>query len=539
MAPRRFGLLLASAGALSGCAMSSGTAPAPNEAPPAVDMLINGGLLHDGTGAPGRVTQIGIIGDKVAYIGSDATKRFRAGRVIDASGLIVAPGFIDPHTHAGSDLASSDAEHRANPGFAFQGVTTVIIGNDGFGSPEIAAMAGAADRLGIGTNVGFLVGHGAVREAVLGKANRAPDAEELIRMEAITRQAMCEGAWGFSAGLYYVPQNYAKTDEVIALARVASGLGGYYDTHMRDESTYNVTVTGALAEALEIGREAEIPVHISHIKALGPAVWGHSARMIAMVEQARAQGQRVTADQYPWEASGTRISNALVPRDALAGGLDALRERLAVPEQRTAIREGMIKGLARRGGAEKLLVTGGLGGSEAPVGSTLAEIAEARDMAPVDAALAILEVGDARLASFNMNPDDIAAFASRDWVVTGSDGSNGHPRKYASFPKAYRDLVKGDGPTGSRMDLARFIRRSSGMTADIIGLEKRGYLREGYFADIVIFDPDRFAPQATYQAPRELSSGVVHLLVNGQSLIEDGKPGGVMPGRALLKDAPC
>jgi len=523
--------------------MSSGTDLVPSETPAAVDILITGGLVHDGSGAPVRITQIAITGDTIAYIGDDAGERFLADSVIDASSLIVAPGFIDPHTHAGSDLASSEAGRRANPAFAFQGVTTVMIGNDGFGSPQIAGMAGAAQRLGIGTNVGFLVGHGAVREAVLGKANRAPDAGELARMEAITRQALCEGAWGFSAGLYYVPQNYAKTDEVIALARVASGLGGYYDTHMRDESTYNVTVTGALAEALEIGREAEIPVHISHIKALGPAVWGHSARMIAMIEKARAEGQRVTADQYPWEASGTRISNALVPRDALEGGLDALRGRLATPEQRAAIRKGMITGLARRGGADKLLITGRLGGSEAAIGSTLAQIAKARDIEPVDAALAILEVGDARVASFNMNPDDIAAFASRDWVVTGSDGSNGHPRKYASFPKAYRDLVKGQ----AQMDIARFIRRSSGMTADIIGLEKRGYLREGYFADIVIFDPDRFAPQATYQTPRELSSGVVHLLVNGQGLIEDGQintgPSGAMPadlpGRALLKDAPC
>jgi N-acyl-D-aspartate/D-glutamate deacylase len=354
-------------------------------------------------------------------------------------------------------------------------------------------------------------------------------------MEALTRGAMCDGAWGLSAGLYYAPQTYAQTAEVTALAQVAGELGGYYDTHMRDESTYNVTVTGALSEALLIGREAQLPVHIAHIKALGPAVWGHSAQMITMIEEARSAGQRVTADQYPWEASGTRISNALVPRWALEGGLSSLRVRLNEAEARAAIRAEMIESIARRGGADRLLVTGQLSGSNAPVGQTLAEIAEAAETAPVDAAIAILHEGDARVASFNMSPADIAAFAAQDWVVTGSDGSNGHPRKYGSFPKAYRDLVQGS----AAMDLARFIQRSSGQTADIIGLPGRGYLREGYFADVLIFDPARFAPGATYSAPREYSGGVVHLFVNGAAMIRDESYTGTLSGRPLLKDTQC
>lgn len=521
--------------ASSGCRGVDDLAITTPAEPTEVDTIIAGGMVFDGTGATGRSIDIAILDDRIVYVGEDADARFRARNTIDAVGLVVAPGFIDPHTHADADLVSSDADRRANKAFAFQGVTTVLVGNDGFGDYRIADMASAALESGVGTNVAWLVGFGAVREEVLGRADREPDASELGQMGALTRQAMCEGAWGFSTGLYYVPQNFAKTEEVVALARIAAEFGGYYDTHMRDESTYNVSVTGALAETLKIGREAGLPVHIAHIKALGPAVWGHSARMIVMIEEAQASGQQVSADQYPWEASGTRISNALVPRWALEGGLEALRERLAKPEQRLAIRAGIEEAIDRRGGADRLLVTGALGEAEVEIGKTLEQFARDQSMAPADAAIAVLRTGDARLASFNMNPDDIAAFAARDWVVTGSDGSTGHPRKYASFPKAYRDLVV----DGGMMDMARFVRRSSGQTADIIGLQGRGYLKPGYFADVVVLDPERFAPRATYSAPEELSSGVVHLLVNGEPVIRGGKQTGQLPGRPLLKPASC
>ncbi|MBV7260289.1 N-acyl-D-amino-acid deacylase family protein [Erythrobacter crassostreae] len=503
--------------------------------PEAADTIIAGGQVFDGSGVAGRNADIAIRDGMILYIGPDASSRYSAKNTVNANGLIVAPGFIDPHTHAGSDLASDTAKRRANLPFAFQGVTTVVIGNDGGGKPEIAALAQAARADGIGTNAAYLVGFGSVREAVLAKENRAPSQAELAKMKSITRTAMCEGAWGFSAGLYYVPQSYSQTDEVVALAKIAGEAGGYFDTHMRDESTYNVTVTGAVAETLEIGRRANLPVHIAHIKALGPAVWGHSARMIAMIEEAQAAGQRVTADQYPWEASGTRISSALVPRKALEGGLPALRVRLGDPAQLAVIRTGIATAIERRGGADRLLITGQLSGSDAPVGKTLAQLAELRELSPADAAIEVLRKGDARLASFNMSAEDIAAFASQEWVVTGSDGSNGHPRKYGSFPKAYRDLVQGE----AQMSLARFIRRSSGKTADIIGIDRRGYLKVDYHADVVIFDPSAFAPNADYSAPRKLSSGVAHLYVNGVPVITGGSYTGALPGEPLLKDTQC
>lgn len=520
------------------CVFAAGVASCQSVNAPAepvqVDLIIAGGKVFDGTFAEGRVQDIAIEDGRIVFVGSDAAASHISSSTLDASGLVVAPGFIDPHTHAGEDLASDEAVKRANLAFAFQGVTTVIVGNDGFGTPNIAEMAAQARAAGIGTNVAYLAGFGPIREAALGKTNQAPDKTQLDQMLSLTRGAMCEGAWGFSTGLYYVPQNYAATDEVVALATVAGEFGGYYDTHMRDESTYNITVTGAVAETLEIGRRADLPVHIAHIKALGPAVWGHSAKIIELVEAAQANGQRVTADQYPWDASGTRISNALVPRWALEGGLAALRERLADPAERDRIAAGIAKGLDRRGGADRLLITAPLGAADVEVGQTLADIAEVRGVSAVEAAIAILERGDARVASFNMNAADIVAFAGRDWVVTGSDGSSGHPRKYASFPKAYRDLV-----VNGEMSLARFIQRSSAQTAEIVGLVDRGYLRPGYAADIVIFDPASFAPRATYEHPRELSAGVRHLLVNGQPVIAEGEYTGILPGTPLLKKADC
>lgn len=538
---------LAALGTVTCAPLPASTAPTAQPAAlESADLLITGGLVFDGTGAEGTRVDVLVRDGLIAAIGVGLGDRYEAARRIDASGMVVAPGFIDPHTHAASDLVAEDKERRANLPFAYQGVTTVVVGNDGFGSADVAEQANFSKTHGIGTNVAYLVGHGPVREEVLAKDNRAPNADELTQMKSRVRQAMCEGAWGFSAGLYYVPQNYAATDEVVALASVAGELGGYYDTHMRDESTYSITVTGALDETLEIGRRAGTPVHIAHIKALGPSVWGQSAQMIASIEEARAQGMRVTADQYPWEASGTRVSNALVPRWALEGGLDAFRQRLQDPEQAETIRSSIVAGLVRRGGAHRLLITGQLHGADVPIGQTLADYSEARGLDYVDGAIAILMEGDARVASFNMSKDDIAAFAAQEWVVTGSDGSTGHPRKYASFPKAYRDLVKGellkgeDAPSSMpSMSLARFIHRSSGQTADIIGLTDRGYLKRGMAADIVVFDPARFTPKATYQSPREYSAGVQYLFVNGASLIDKGTHTNALPGKPLLKDTQC
>ncbi|MEO9468692.1 amidohydrolase family protein [Parasphingorhabdus sp.] len=521
--------------ALAGLIALTGCQSIPEASLEQADVLIMRGQIFDGTGNPAQSADIAIRDDKIIFVGSEGHRRFQVDTVIDAIGLVVAPGFIDPHTHAGSDLASEDDSRRANLAFAFQGVTTVVVGNDGHGSTRVREMAEKANNQGIGTNVAYLAGFGYLRKQVIGNIDRAPTKVELERMKTAMTGAMCEGAYGLSAGLYYTPQNFAKTDEVITLAKVAARFGGYYDTHMRDESTYNIGVAGALREAIEISRQSGAPLHVSHIKALGPAVWGHSARMITLIEDARAEGMKITADQYPWTASGTRISNALMPRWSLSGGLEGLRTRLKSAETRKKIQSEIVQNLERRGGASRLLITAGLGEAEVTVGKNLAEIADAQGIDPVLAAVRIVEKGDARVASFNMNPDDIKAFAQRNWVVTGSDGSTGHPRKYASFPKAYQDFVVRD----QLLSLAQFIRRSSGQTADITGLKDRGYLKAGMVADIVLFDPKKFSPRATYQLPTELTAGVVHLFVNGVRLIENGEYRGALPGQPLLKDNQC
>ena len=320
---------------------------------------------------------------------------------------------------------------------------------------------------------------------------------------------------------------------LVALATVAAARGGLYDSHIRDESSYSQGLVASIEEAITVGQRSGAPVHIAHIKALGPDVWGQSEAVIARVEAARANGLRVTADQYPWRASGTRLANALVPRWALDGGREGLLARLDDPEVRPRLVAEMHDNLRRRAGADALLLTRPLRGADPALGGhTLAAIAEQRGEDAVETAIAIIRSGGYRVASFVMDGADIEAFAGQDWVMTASDGSTGHPRRFATFPKAYRDLVV----DGAMMSLERFVRRSTGLTADTFGFTGRGYLREGYIADIVVFDPQSFAPRAGYAAPEELSEGVRYLLVNGVLAIENGSTTGALAGQPVLRD---
>lgn len=502
--------------------------------PVEADFLILGGEVYDGTGAPGRPADVAIRDDRIVYVGGRGKREITAARMIDARGLLVVPGFIDPHTHADAALFSEDAARRMNPAYLHQGVSTVVIGNDGGGDPDISGQAQRLASMGTGTNVGMMVGFGAVRTEIVGDTDRAPTSDELAAMQSRVAGAVCEGALGFSTGLHYAPQSFAETAEIVALAGEAGRRGAIYDSHLRDESSYSIGLEAAVAEALEIGLRSGAAVHIAHIKALGPDVWGKSAEVIEMVEQARASGQQVTADQYPWRASGTRISNALVPRWALDGGMAGLRERLSDDATRARLLPEMEENLRRRGGADSLLLTRGFGDAAKWDGMTLAEVAAAMKATPVDAAVAILLESDARVASFNMSKEDLVAFALQPWVMTGSDGSTGHPRKFASYPKAYRDLVM-----SGKMPLADFVRRSSGLVADTLGLADRGYIRAGAFADVTVIDPASFKPEATYSEPEKLASGVQFLFVNGALVLEDGAETGVLAGRPLLHQAPA
>ena len=518
---------------LSAC---SGTQLAPSGA--AADILIEGGTLFDGSDSPARTADVAISGDRIIEVGPGLAGRYRAARTIDARGLVVAPGFIDPHTHPFSHIRSPDPQVRRNLPWLHQGVSTIFIGIDGGGTPDIAEQREWFQDHGVGTNIAAYVGLGPVRRRVLGNADRAPDAEELARMRGMVADAMCQGAIGLSTGLFYAPQSFATTDEVVALAEEAAARGGVYDTHQRDESSYSIGLMGSIEEVLEIGRRARIPVHIAHIKALGTDVHGSAGKIIERIERARADGIQVTADQYPWLASATGIEAALLPRWAQDGGREALFTRLDAPATADRIRSEMTQNLRRRGGADAVLM---IGEGWPWSGRTLAQMAETWELEPVEAALRIIRHGGPdssgsarKIASFNMHADDVSELMRQPWVLTASDGGDGHPRQYATFPEKYARFVIDEGA----IDLQSFIHRSTGLTADTFGLEERGYLRAGYLADVVVLDPDHYAPAATYVEPAVLSRGVEYLLVNGIAMVDQGQAADALPGRVLSHQPP-
>jgi N-acyl-D-amino-acid deacylase len=496
------------------------------------DVLIRGGTVYSGAESPASHDDVVIVGDKIAYVGPDGAKRYDAKAIIDAQGKVVAPGFIDVHTHPDTYIRAQDAKQRLNAPWLFQGVATTFIGVDGYGTPQVARDRAQLERQGVGTNLVAYVGFGAVRKLVLHEDARAPSDGELDQMRKLVAQGMCEGAIGFSTGLFYAPQSFAKTGEVVALAKEAAIRGGIYDTHQRDESSYSIGLLGSVNEVIEIGREANIPVHFAHIKALGVDVQGQAPQVIAAIDAARKAGQDVTADQYPWDASGSNLESSLLPRWAVDGGRAALLKRLGNDTQRKKIEAEMVENLRRRGGADSLLMTS----ANTPwTGKRLSEMAQHWSVEPIEAALKMIRSGKGTdVASFNMREDDIRLFMRQPWVVTSSDGSDGHPRQYATFPMKYTKYVRQD----KVISLDEFIRSSTGRSADMFKLDHRGYLKAGYFADVVVLDPERYAPKADYLHPRRLSVGVEELWVNGVATIHAGQLTGQAAGRVLVHVPP-
>ncbi|MDX2041263.1 MAG: prolyl oligopeptidase family serine peptidase [Acidobacteriota bacterium] len=491
-----------------------------------VDTLIRGGSVIDGTGSPATKTDVGITGDRITFIGDSVAANIQADRVIDAAGLIIAPGFIDPHTHADEDLF--DPKRNANLAFLTQGVTTVFIGSDGRSKIPLGKALQQLDTQKIGTNVASFVGHGAVRSAVMGMSDAAPTAEQLEKMKLLIRQGMEEGAIGLSTGLYYAPGSYSKTEEVIELAKIAAQFGGVYDTHQRDESSYTIGLLGSIEEVMRIGREAKIPVHISHIKALGADVWGQSGKAIEIFNRARAEGISATANQYPYIASGTGLGASLLPRWAEAGGRAEFLKRVDDPAIRPKLIAEMEQNLKRRGGANSLMIRGG---DKALIGKRLDEIAKARGKSPVETALEILKTSNPGITSFNMTEADIENFMKQPWVMTGSDGSGGHPRKWGTYPRKIREYVI----NRKVISMERMIQSSSAQVAETFRLKDRGKLAAGYFADVIVFDPKTIADKATYDQPELPSEGLRFILVNGKLAVDSGKFNGTLGGRTLRK----
>lgn len=491
-----------------------------------VDILIVNGDVYTGNTDNAQALDIAICGEQICAVSPTGSKQYSAKQTVDAKGLIVSPGFIDPHTHTFWELVSKTKNSNIN--YLFQGVTTVVTGNDGGGPADIGRALKRVNAKGVGTNYALYTGHGNIRRAVMGTAKREATTQEIAKMQSLVAKAMQDGALGLSTGLYYLPGRFANTQEVIELSKVASEYGGIYDTHIRDESTFNIGLEAAVNEAIEIAEKANIHLHLAHIKALGVDVWNKSKTIIDVVEQAQSRGVSISADQYPWLASGTNIRSAVVPKWVMADSEQAFMGRLQNAELVEQIYAEIAENIRRRGGPEKLLIT------ESPkaefVGKTLAQLAQSWSLSPVDTVTKMVTMGKPhRVASYNMNPGDVERFMQKSWVVTSSDGTDGHPRKYASFPKKYRQYVKQQ----KVIDIAQFINNSSAKTANILGLPDRGVLEQGKAADIVVFSPNNFTDKANFGKWNVLSEGVQYLLVNGELTIENGKYNGELNGRFL------
>ncbi len=495
------------------------------------DLIIRNGRVLDGNGNPWIRGDIGIRGDAIAAIGdlSKATAR----RVIDAQDRYVTPGFIDVHSHAGPGL--EDRELGAGLPLLAQGITTVVVNPDGGGPTDLAGQRKRLTTHGIGVNVALMVPHGSIRLKVLGMADVAPNAAELAEMRTLVRQGMEAGAFGLSSGPYYAPGSYAKTDELVALATIAAEHRGVYSSHIRDESDYSVGVLGAIEEVIQIAETAKLPGIVTHIKALGPNVWGFSMAAINRIEQARARGVEVFADQYPWDASSTGLSAALVPRWAQVGGDSAMRRRFDDPKDRERLRAEMRVNLARRGGADRLMMSRHQADPSLE-GKTLQQIATARGTDAVETAIAILKAGGSGVVSFNMIEDDIAAFMKQPWTITSSDGGlvrmgEGvpHPRAYGTFPRKLRLYVK----ERKVLSLEEAVRSMTSLPAAVFRMSDRGQIRVGAKADLAIFDLDAVRELATYQQPHQISEGMSYVVVNGAVAFENGRTTATRPGQVL------
>lgn len=497
------------------------------------DVILRGGRLLDGSGNPWRRADVGIRGDRVAAVGDlgGAT----AGTVLDVADLYVAPGFIDTHSHAGEAL--QDRELGAARPLLAQGVTTVLVNPDGGGPVDLAAQRRALEANGVGVNVGQMVPHGSVRSAVLGMADRAPTPDELGRMEELVRRGMAEGAFALSSGPFYAPGSYAKTDELVALARVAARWHAPYQSHIRDESDYTIGLLAAVEEVVTVAREAGTRGVVTHVKALGPSVWGMSAAVVNRIERARSAGVEVFADQYTYDASSTALGAALLPRWAQAGGRDSLRARIARPAERARIVEEMRLNLARRGGAERIRIASYRPDARAE-GQTLAQLAAARGTDAVETALAMLGPADASIVSFNMSDEDIERFMRQPWTMTSSDGGLSapgrgvpHPRNNGAFARKLRKYVVEDGV----LDLASAVRSMTSLPAAVYDIPDRGVLRPGAFADVVVFDLARVRDLATYEDPHRVAEGMRYVLVNGRFALRDGAVTAERAGRVLRR----
>jgi len=496
------------------------------------EILIKHGKIIDGTGNPWFYGDVAVADGKIIAVGNLNT--WRATTTIDATGLIVAPGFIDVHTHIEND----EAKNPYATNFIMDGVTTVITGNCGSSNVDIKKYFSFLDSLHLSINVATLIGHNDVREAVMGDANRRPTDDELNRMKILVAQAMQDGAVGFSTGLIYIPGTYANTDEIVALAKVAAQYNGVYTTHMRNESD---SVTEAIDEALSVAKAANIPLEISHFKVGGQQNWGRSKQTLAMVMQAREQGLDITIDQYPYTASSTSLST-LLPDWVLADNKDSIKARLQRPEIKKQVIDYMLNKLHQR----KLkhfnyAVVAYYKADTTLNGKNIEQVNLAwyRKHKAQNEAQTVIDMilqGDAGMVFHGMSEDDVKYILYYPFNMFASDASirvygEGvpHPRGYGTNARVLGKYVRDE----KIISLEEAIRRMTSLPAQKFHFKDRGLLREGYAADIVVFDATSVNDLSTYEKPHQYSTGFKYVSVNGKITLDNGKHNGTRNGIVL------
>jgi N-acyl-D-aspartate/D-glutamate deacylase len=498
------------------------------EAPVEADVVLKGATLHDGSGAPGKVGDLAIKNDRIVAVGAFQTKG--TPRVLDCTGLVIAPGFIDLHTH--SDLPLQKTPTNANRNYLMQGVTTVVTGNCGAGPVDVAAYFAKMEEIGIGSNVIHQVPHNDVRKKVMGNANRDPSPEELQKMEDLVDKGMRDGAWGLATGLIYNPGTYSKTDELVALAKVAAKHGGLYASHIRHEDE---RIFEALQEILTIARKAGLRVHISHIKVTGRRNWGKAPDVIAFIKKAQQEGIKVTADQYPYPASSTNIAAMAIPAQWREGDNKDFLVKLADPVIGAKIRKEMQAIIDDREYGKSLKIAS-FNPQPKWQGKALGTIATAENKTVLDLILDIQRQGGAQVVSFGMSEEDVRLFMKEAFVATASDGSSMVPAKTVPHPRSYGCFARKIGlyaVADKVIPLEQAVRSASGLPADILQLPERGYLKPGFYADLVVFDPKVYRDKATFDEPHQYAVGARYVFVNGKFAVDGGEFTKTLAGKAL------
>jgi N-acyl-D-amino-acid deacylase len=496
------------------------------------DFIIRNGKIIDGTGNHWQLKDIAIVNNKIAAIGN--LKNWKAVREVDAKGLIVAPGFIDVHAH----IEGGEARNPLATNFIYDGVTTVVTGNCGGSSDNMKSYFNYIDSLGVSINVAALIGHNSIRKQVMGSANRHATEQELQKMELIAAKAMQEGAVGMSTGLIYIPGTYAPTEEVVRLAKVISTHGGVYASHIRNEED---NVAEAVKEAIAIGREAKLPVEISHFKVNGQNNWGRSNETLGLVIDARKEGIDVTIDQYPYTASSTNLG-ILLPDWVLADGQDSILKRLKNPAIRAKVKAHSMDMIKRRGLTHfDYAYVANFKADTSYNGKNIREINKLKGykeeaIFEAETIVQMIEKGGAQMVYHGMGDQDVKNIMAYPFNMAASDagiavvGQNRpHPRAYGTNARVLGKYVREE----KVMSLEEAIRRMTSLPANKFNLKERGLIQEGFIADLVVFDENEVTDMATFENPHQFSKGFKYVFVNGAMTVDKGTHNGARKGMAI------